>query len=80
MNVGLKLAAIAVLVLGVGWISYTMIQSGRTYERQKITIELQEKTNERKEIIRETIIDNRPVDNSDATDSLQFLRDRQGNR
>lgn len=76
MNVGLKVMVIVAIVSVVGWTSWNMIQLSKQNERQAIQIELEETTLEKKEIIRETIIRNRPVDNTNADDSLQYLRDR----
>lgn len=66
---------VAVIALGVILTSIITIQSIRSAERDKITIELQEETNERRDAIREAV---RPSPRGpDASDELRYLRDRQ---
>lgn len=76
LGAGLKWAAIAAIVLAVGWTSFSVIQSVRERERDKITIELQEETNKLRKEIRDAVNSGSP--DGDDADSLQYLRDRQG--
>lgn len=48
----------------------------RSAERDKVQVKLNERLDERRGIIRETLDSNRPNDINDATDSLQFLESR----
>lgn len=79
IGVGSKILTIAAVVLGVGLILYLTIQSAQEAERDKITIEILEETQEKREAIDEAIKKSKPVNRNDATDSLQYLRDRKGN-
>lgn len=78
--VGSRWTAIAAIVLAVGLISYFTIQYIQKGERDSITIELQEKTIEKRKEVRDAV--NKGVGSTsrsdDAADSLRFLRDRQG--
>jgi len=51
LGVGLKWGAIAALALGVILISYFVIQSIREGERDKVTIEIQDKQIEKRTVI-----------------------------
>ena len=77
LGAGLKWTGIAALVLGVISILYFGTQFIQESERDKIQIELQEKTDERRDTIREEVERATPVDPGDATDSLRFLEERQ---
>lgn len=73
---GNKWIGIAALVLVVGLISFFVIQYIQSAERETIQLETIKETNKKRERIRDAI-DNRPT-SDDASDELQFLRDRQG--
>lgn len=75
---GNKLIVIAACVLVVGLISAYAIQFIRSAEKDKITIELQDHTNEKRKVIRDAIKTPRGSTGNDASDSLQYLRERQG--
>lgn len=72
---GSKWVAIAVVVLAVGLTSYFVIQYIQEGEQDKITIEIQGETNEKRKEIRDAI-SNSP--GGSDSDSLQYFRDRQG--
>lgn len=76
LGAGLKWGAIAVIVLGVGLTSYYVIQSVKATERTKITLELEKKTEEKHDDIRNAITKSKPVDNNDASTSLRYLESR----
>lgn len=80
VGVGRKRMAIAVAVLVVGWTLYSTIQYIQQAEKDKSTIEILEETQEKRDRIRETIESNKPSDRGDSTDSLQWLKSRQGNK
>lgn len=61
-------ALVAILTL------YATIQYIQSAERDKITVEIQEETNEKREKIREAV---RPNPRSTVADELRYLRDRQ---
>lgn len=76
-RVGLKWVGIAAVVLAVGLISVYVIRStvSNTEDRiEKETIELQI---EKRERIDDAVRNSPPARSGDASDSLQFLRDRQ---
>lgn len=76
-SAGIKWAAIAVLVLAVGLSTYYVIQWYQQAVEDKITIEIQEQTNEKRKTIKDAIRVAPSADPNDASDSLQYLRDRQ---
>lgn len=69
MNTPVKIALVVGIIVAVGY----YIQSS---ERAKIELEQEQKVQETREAIRDAIEDSRPVDDNDATDSLQYLRGR----
>lgn len=77
LGVGLKWAGIAAVVLAVILTFVYVIRYIQQVERDKIQIELQEETEERRKVIRDEVQRATPSDPSDASDSLRFLRDRQ---
>lgn len=79
-SVGWKTWAIVASVLVVGWTSYSTIQYIQQVEKDKTTIEILEETQEKRGRIRETIESNEPSDRGDSTNSLQWLKSRQGDR
>jgi type VI protein secretion system component VasK len=79
-SVGWKIWAIVASVLVVGWTLYSTIQFIQQVEKDKITIEILEGTQEKRDRIRETIESNKPSDRGDATNSLQWLKSRQGDK
>lgn len=79
-SVGLKTWAIVVPVLVVVWTLYSTIQYIQRVEKDKTTIKILEETQEKRGRIRETIESNKPSDRGDSTDSLQWLKSRQGGK
>lgn len=79
-SVGWKTWAIVASVLVVGWTLYSTIQYIQQAEKDKTTIEILEETQEKRESIRETIESNKPSDRGDSTNSLQWLKSRQGDK
>jgi hypothetical protein len=53
-----------------------VIQSVKATERTKITLELEKKTEEKHDDIRNAITKSKPVDNNDASTSLRYLESR----
>ena len=80
LGVGWKKWAIAASVLVAGWTLYSTIQYIQQVEKDKTTIEILEETQEKRDRIRETIENSRPSDRGDSTDSLQYLKSRQGDK
>lgn len=80
LGVGWKTWAIAASVLVAGWTLYSTIQYIQQVEKDKTTIEILEETQEKGDRIRETIENSRPSDRGDSTDSLQYLKSRQGDK
>lgn len=77
-SVGLKWVAIAVGALAVGLISWQTIRWFQQAERDKITIEIQEQTNEKRRRINDAVKIKPNTDPTDATNSLRYLLERQG--
>lgn len=71
----LIITTIALAVVGFG--VFFFISNVQESEQDKITIELQDETNDKRKEIRETLRESRPVNRDDASDSLQYFRDRQ---
>lgn len=80
LGVGWKKWAIAAFVLVAGWTLYSTIQYIQQVEKDKTTIEILEETQEKRDRIREIIESNEPSDRGDSTDSLQYLKSRQGDK
>jgi len=72
---GSKVTLVVVTALVVGLISFFTIRYIQQAERGKVTIELQDKQIERRKQVDEGVR-NAPAN---VDDSLQYLRDRQGN-
>lgn len=70
-----KTTGIVVVALAVILTLFATIQYIRQAERDKITVEIQEETDEKREAIREAV---RPNPRSTVADELRYLRDRQG--
>lgn len=77
INVGSKIFNIVAIVSVVGLILYGMIQYIQQAEQDKITIDIIEETQEKEKVIKDAVKKSKPVNRNDATDSLQYLRDRQ---
>ena len=72
---GKNTTTIAVIVLGVGLISYFVTQYIQGAERDKIELRIKDETNEVRQKIKEAV-STPPTNRDNATDSLQYLRDR----
>jgi NADH:ubiquinone oxidoreductase subunit 5 (subunit L)/multisubunit Na+/H+ antiporter MnhA subunit len=73
---GSKVVLIVVTALVAGLISYFTIQYIQSAERGKLQLELQELQNTKRKVIRDAIKDTPNANPNDATDSLQYFRDR----
>jgi len=73
---GSKVVLIVVTALVAGLISYFTIQYIQQAEKDKLLIEIQEKQNTKRKVIREAIKKPPAADPADATDSLQYLNNR----
>lgn len=80
LNAPSKALIIVAGVFGVILTLYFTIQYIQKAERDKITIELQKEVKTVREEIRNELKSVKPVDRNDATDSLQWLEDRQRGR
>lgn len=65
-----------VCLLTVGYAYYTVDSNAREAERNEITIELNDRVIEKRTRIDEAIRIAPRIDSDDATDSLQYLRNR----
>jgi hypothetical protein len=73
---GSKVILIVVTALVAGLISYFTIQYIQSAERDKIQLEMQELQNIKRKVIRDAIKATPNANPNDATDSLQYFRDR----
>ena len=73
---GSKVVLIAVTALVAGLISYFTIQYIQQAEKDKLLLEIQDKQNTKRKVIREAIKKAPAADPTDATDSLQYLNNR----
>lgn len=73
---GSKVVLIVVTALVAGLISYFTIQYIQQAEKDKLLIEIQEKQNTKRKVIRDAIKKAPAADPADATDSLQYLNNR----
>lgn len=74
MNPKLVLPIVLVVVIGV--FGYFLVSYIQDSEETKIELKLQEDINKTRKDIKDALESNAPVDRNDATDSLQWLSDR----
>lgn len=71
-----KIILIAAIALAVGLISLYMIRSIQQATEDKITIELQENTNTKREVIRDAVRRNSASSDTDDAWGLRYLQSR----
>lgn len=72
---GSRVAQYALIVLAAGLILFSTTQYIQKVERDKILLDIQDKQDTKRKVIRDAI-KNTPAVRGDASDSLRFLRDR----
>lgn len=74
MNPKLMLPIVLVVVIGV--FGYFLVSYIQDSEENKLELKLQEDVSKTRKDIKDALENNVPVDRNDATDSLQWLSDR----
>lgn len=78
-GVPLKPLLVVVGVSGVILTLYLTIQYIQQAERDKMLLEIQQETTTIREVIRNEILENKPVDRNDPTSGLQYFENRNSN-
>ena len=71
-----KIVLPIVLIVGAGVFGYFLVSYIQDSEENKLELKLQEDVNKTRKDIKDALESNAPVDRNDATDSLQWLSDR----